>query len=83
MSENIKKESVDFEVAMKRLEVIAEELGKDGVKLEDALALYEEGIGLVRACNKKLEETERKIKMLQISSNGEIEEVDFAANKND
>ena len=69
--------NIDFEAAMSRLEKITEELAREGVKLEDALSLYEEGIGLVKECNKTLEETERKIKMLQLSVNGELEETDF------
>ena len=72
--------SIDFESAMSRLEKITEELAREGVKLEDALALYEEGVGLVRECNKTLEQTERKIKMLQLSVNGELEEKDFETN---
>ena len=85
MSTNKKTEikDVNFEDAMKRLEVIASELAREGVKLEDALALYEEGVGLVRDCNKILENTERKIKMLQISATGEISETDFEDGKND
>ena len=74
-----RKNNIDFESSMIRLEKITEELGREGVKLEDALALYEEGIGIVKECNKTLEQTERKIKMLQISANGEINEKDFAA----
>ena len=77
------KKNINFEDAMKRLEVIAAELAKEGVKIEDALALYEEGVGLVRECNKILEDTERKIKMLQLSVNGELSEKDFEENKND
>ena len=68
---------INFEMAIERLEKITEELAREGVKLEDALSLYEEGIGLVKECNKTLEETERKIKMLQLSVNGELEETDF------
>ena len=71
--------SIDFESAMSRLEKITEELSREGVKLEDALSLYEEGVGLVKECNKMLEETERKIKILQLSVNGELEEKDFKA----
>ena len=69
--------TIDFEGAMSRLEKITEELAREGVKLEDALALYEEGVGLVRECNKMLEQTERKIKILQLSASGELEEKDF------
>ena len=37
-------------------------------------------MALARECNKRLENTERKIKMLQISADGEIEENDFPEN---
>lgn len=77
MEDKIKNENIDFESAMGRLEKITEELGREGVRLEDALSLYEEGVGLVRECNKTLEQTERKIKILQLSANGELAEKDF------
>jgi exodeoxyribonuclease VII small subunit len=72
-----KSESIELEAAMKRLEGITEELSREGVSLEEALALYEEGVGLVRLCNKKLDETERRIKLLQISATGEVLEEDL------
>ena len=77
--ENMEKDNktIDFESAMSRLEKITEELAREGVKLEETLSLYEEGVGLVRECNKTLEQTERKIKILQLSANGELEEKDF------
>ncbi len=77
MAEN--KANISFEDAMKRLDRICEDLSREGVNLEDALALYEEGVKLVRQCNKKLEETERKIKILQLSADGELKEEDFTA----
>ena len=76
MAEN--KKTIDIESAMKRLSEITEELSCEGVKLEEALALYEAGVGLVRICNKKLEATERKIKMLAMSTDGELFESDIA-----
>ena len=77
MAEN--KKNISFEDAMKRLDKVCEELSREGVELEDALALYEEGVKLVRECNKKLEATERKIKILQLSEDGELKEDDFTA----
>lgn len=77
-----KNNDIDFEVAMKRLDKITEELSCDGVKLEEALKLYEEGVKLVKVCNKKLEDTERKIKILKMTSDGELceEDLTFAEN---
>ena len=70
----------NFEDAMKRLDQITEELSREGVELEKALALYEEGVKLAKACNAKLEDTERKIKILQVSATGELVEKDFTVN---
>lgn len=78
MTEKI--DTFNFEDAMKRLDKITEELSREGVELEKALALYEEGVKLAAICNAKLEDTERKIKMLQVSANGELVEKDFAIN---
>ena len=74
-------QEMSFEQAMERLEKITAELSREGITLEESLSLYEEGVVLARTCNQYLEDTERKIKMLQISSDGEIEEKDFLENK--
>lgn len=70
-------ENIELEEAMKRLDKITEELSREGVSLEDSLALYEEGVRLVRVCNKKLEDTERRIKILRMSADGEMTEQDL------
>lgn len=77
---NIKTEkegNVSFEAAMKRLDEISALLEKENVDLEKALALYEEGVGLVRKCNEQLEDAERKIKILKMTPDGEVAEEDF------
>lgn len=76
MSVNENINNLSFEDAMKRLDEITAELSHEGVSLDDALALYEEGVRLARECNAKLEDTERKIKMLQVAPDGEISEKD-------
>ena len=73
-------QDINFEQAMERLEKITSELSREGITLEQSLALYEEGVALARMCNQCLEDTERKIKTLQISADGEIEEKDFTQN---
>ena len=54
------------EEALARLEEIVRALESGQSKLEDSLALYEEGIRLSRACNERLDGAEQKIKMLNI-----------------
>ncbi len=53
-----------FESAMKRLETIAQELQTGDLPIEEALKLFEEGTGLLRSCNKTLEEAEKKVNLL-------------------
>ena len=74
----MKIDGLSFEDAIRRLGDIATELERGNADLEGSLALYEEGIKLIRYCNKTLEEAERKVKLLGISADGELEERDFA-----
>ena len=69
---NTEKQTKDLEGSMRRLDEVLEALSGEGVKLEDALALYEEGVSLVRECNSMLEDAERKISILRTGDSGEI-----------
>ncbi len=74
----MQNKNIGFEASMERLEKIVAELSREGITLDESLALYEEGVALAKLCNAKLEETERKIKILQVSQYGEISEEDFS-----
>ncbi len=54
-----------FELILKRLEAITQALEKGDTPLEQALALYEEGVALARRGATRLEEAERKIEILR------------------
>lgn len=70
------KKEVSFEDALDRLEEIVDLLESGENPLEKSLELFEEGVGLVKLCNKKLEKVENSVKIL-INNNGEMEEKDF------
>lgn len=53
-----------FEEALQKLEDIVEELEGNELPLEEALKKFEEGIKLSKVCQRKLNETERKITTL-------------------
>ena len=74
----MQNKDINFEEAMARLEKITQELSREGITLEESLSLYEEGVALARECNQRLEDTERRIKILQVSDSGEITEEDFS-----
>ena len=71
------KKTVSFENAIERLEEIVRSLESGDAELENALKLYEEGIGLVRSCTEQLEKAEQKIKAVQLQSDGTVALVDF------
>lgn len=66
-----------FEESIARLEVIVKLLESGEATLDDSIKLYSEGVALVGECNKKLDETERKIKLLTVNSDGTTTETDF------
>ncbi len=70
---------MDFESAVKRLEEITSSLEKENLSLEEALKRYEEGVRLVRICNEKLEDAERRIRILKTTPDGETVEEVFSA----
>ena len=73
-----KVENIEFEDAMKRINEIVAKLSDASLKLDESLALYEEGVSLVAVCKKKLDEAERRISILSPDENGEIVEMPFS-----
>ena len=74
-----KKKEMDFEAAIKRTDEISQKLEDSSLKLDDSLALYEEGVALVALCRAKLEAAEQKISCLYPDENGELKEKPFSA----
>ena len=72
MSDN-KSEQPTFEESIKRLEEIVAKLEEGQVPLDESLKLFEEGVGLSRQCNARLEEIERRIEILVKGEDGEFE----------
>jgi exodeoxyribonuclease VII small subunit len=66
-----KKTPKSFEKSLERLETIVADMEGGALSLEDMIARFEEGQGLVRFCSKKLNEVERKIEKL-VKKDGEM-----------
>ena len=67
-----------FELAMKQLEKIVQELESGDMPLEKAIKKFEEGIKISKYCSEKLDESEKKITLLIQDADGEkISEVPF------
>ncbi len=70
---------ITFEAAMTRLEEIVRALEGGNAPLDTSLALFEEGVSLVKFCNQKLDAAEQKVKILQRDENGTLTETDMKA----
>lgn len=66
-----------FEAAMIRLEEIVRTLESGNAPLDQSLSLFEEGVALVKLCNRKLDTAEQKVKLLVRSDDGGMTETDM------
>jgi exodeoxyribonuclease VII small subunit len=73
----------DFELALKKLEEIVSQLEGGDLTLDRSLELFEEGIGISRFCNGKLEDAERRVETLIKAADGSVKEVPFAPEAED
>lgn len=73
------KKKLTLEAAMARLDEIVNEMENEKLPLEESLKLYEEGVGLLAMCSSEIEAAKRKIQILQMGKDGEIELVDATA----
>jgi len=70
-----KKTKSNFEQDLSRLEEISQILEEDGVELEEAISLFEEGVKLSKSCLKTLKQAELKVTELK-SELGKITQVE-------
>jgi len=61
----------DFEISLKELEEIVEQLETNNLTLDETLAKYESGIKIYKQCYQILEKAEKKINILLKNSIGE------------
>jgi exodeoxyribonuclease VII small subunit len=62
----------DFERSLARLEEVVRRLESPQLSLDEALKLFEEGVGLSRECQKQLEEAEGRVEILLKKADGKI-----------
>ena len=63
-------DDLSFEGALQRLEEIVERLEGGDLPLEEALAVFEEGVGLSRRCAGELDAAEQRIEALVREAGG-------------
>ena len=65
--------NIKFESALEDLELVVEQLETGELSLEDSLTAFEKGVGLVKFCNQKLNEVEKKIDFLVKDKEGKLQ----------
>lgn len=69
---NSSKDPTTFETSLKKLESIVEALESGDIALDETLLKFEEGMKLVEFCHTKLDEAEKKLKILIKDKNGHL-----------
>ena len=69
-----KNTDMTFETAIARLEEIVRLLESGSAPLDESLSLFEEGVGLVKLCNARLDSAEQKVKILTKNPDGTVSE---------
>lgn len=73
-----KTEKLSFDQAASRLDEIVDKLEGGQLELEESLAEYEKGVGLLKQCYAILKQAEQKIEVLtDIGPQGKIETEEF------
>lgn len=68
---------ITFEEAMLKLESEVKRLESGSMGLDESIAAYEEAVKLIRVCNQKLDNAERRVRILVESSDGSITDAPF------
>ena len=64
---------INFESSLKELDSIVKKLEDENINLEDSVKSFEEGVNLVKQCQKQLQDAELKVKkLLDDGSSSEI-----------
>ena len=83
MSESKSASPPRFEDALERLEELVEELESGDLALEETIAKFEEGQGLLRTCTELLSQAELKVKAVLERADGSLTAEDFSTEDTD
>jgi exodeoxyribonuclease VII small subunit len=77
LDRSCKEGPMDFEKSFQELQSCIKKLESGEQPLEEALKLFEQGVGLVRKCQDHLKVAEQKVEILMKTPTGEMETQPF------
>ncbi|OFW18267.1 MAG: exodeoxyribonuclease VII small subunit [Acidobacteria bacterium RIFCSPLOWO2_02_FULL_59_13] len=72
---------MSFEAGLERLETVVKELEQGDLPLEQALALFEEGMKISAQCRRQLEAAENKVEILLKKADSKVTTEPFEINE--
>lgn len=72
MQANAPIEDLSFEEALQRLEQIVARMESGQIRLDELMHCFEQGAELVKLCNRRLDEIERRIELLTQRNGQEV-----------
>lgn len=68
---------INFEEAILKLENEVKKLESGNMTLDESISAFEEAVKLVRLCNEKLENAERRVRILTEATDGTVTDAPF------
>ena len=72
------KKEINFEEAIAGLEDAVKKLESGNMSLDESISTFESAVSLVKICNQKLEQAEKKVRILTQSDDGSITDSPFS-----
>lgn len=73
------KKDMKFEEALASLEDIVKKLESNSFSLDESLGAFEDAVKLVKLCNRKLEDAEKRVRILTEGEDGTVTDKPFSA----
>ena len=73
-----KNKSENFEISLRKLEEMVKKLEEGDLSLENSLEVFEEGMKLVKQCETRLGEAQKKVEILMKDREGKKTAVPFS-----
>ena len=69
--------NIDFESALSKLEAEVKKLESGNMPLDESIKAFEDAVKLVKICNEKLEDAERRVRILTEGADGSVTDMPF------
>ena len=73
--------NISFEAAIEKLDLIVSRIESGALSLDESLSLFEEGVGLIKICNERLDKAEQRVRILTEDKSGTVSDAPFISDE--